>query len=144
MKNANEADNVGTPRQSIKEHIAPQGASPALQPLSRKALIGKGCDVGKIKSPGTKTGKTPQGLCGKHAATTTHIKELPPPLQRAMRENIIGKPLIVYWSYDAPTSHLEDSSVSVAHIQDVLFNFFGKTRWTRTFHLIHPYPLERE
>ncbi len=60
------------------------------------------------------------------------------------RENIIGKPLIVYWSYDAPTSHLENSSVSVAHIQDVLFNFFGKTRWTRTFHLIHPYPLERE
>ncbi|MBI1358110.1 MAG: signal peptidase I [Acidobacteria bacterium] len=60
------------------------------------------------------------------------------------RENIIGKPLIVYWSYDAPTSHLEDSSVSVAHLQDVLFNFFGKTRWARTFHLIHPFPLERQ
>ena len=60
------------------------------------------------------------------------------------RENIIGKPLIIYWSYDAPTEHLEDSSISIAHLQDVLFNFFGKTRWTRSFNLIHPYPLERQ
>ncbi len=60
------------------------------------------------------------------------------------RENIIGKPLIIYWSYDAPTEHLEDSSISLAHIQDVLFNFFSKTRWGRSFNLIHPYPLERE
>ena len=60
------------------------------------------------------------------------------------RENIIGKPLIIYWSYDAPTEHLEDSSISIAHLQDVLFNFFSKTRWTRSFNLIHPYPLERQ
>lgn len=60
------------------------------------------------------------------------------------RENIIGKPLIIYWSYDAPTAHLEDSSISVAHIQDVLLNFFSKTRWKRTFNLIHPYELARE
>jgi signal peptidase I len=59
------------------------------------------------------------------------------------RDNIIGKPLIVYWSYDAPTEHLQDSSISIAHLQDVLFNFFGKTRWTRTFNLIHPHELER-
>jgi len=58
------------------------------------------------------------------------------------RENIIGKPLIIYWSYDAPTKHLEDSSISVAHIQDVLLNFFSKTRWKRTFNLIHPYEHE--
>jgi signal peptidase I len=60
------------------------------------------------------------------------------------RENIIGKPLIIYWSYDAPTEHLEDSSISIAHLQDVLFNFFGKTRWARSLNLIHPYPLERQ
>jgi len=60
------------------------------------------------------------------------------------RENIIGKPLIIYWSYDAPTAHLEDSSISVAHIQDVLLNFFSKTRWKRTFNLIHPYELAHE
>jgi signal peptidase I len=60
------------------------------------------------------------------------------------RENIIGKPLIIYWSYDAPTEHLEDSSISIAHLQDVLLNFFSKTRWTRSFNLIHPYHLERQ
>ena len=60
------------------------------------------------------------------------------------RENIIGKPLIIYWSYDAPTEHLEDSSISIAHLQDVLLNFFSKTRWTRSFNLIRPYPLERQ
>jgi signal peptidase I len=57
------------------------------------------------------------------------------------RENIIGKPLIVYWSYDAPTERLSDSGISLAHLQDLLFNFFKKTRWSRTFSLIHPYAL---
>ncbi len=59
------------------------------------------------------------------------------------RENIIGKPLIIYWSFDAPTEDLQDASISVAHLKDLLFNFFSKTRWTRTFHLIHAYPLQR-
>ncbi len=59
------------------------------------------------------------------------------------RENIIGKPLIIYWSYDAPTEHLQDSSISPAHLKDLLLNFFSKTRWLRTFHLIHAYELER-
>jgi signal peptidase I len=58
------------------------------------------------------------------------------------RENIIGKPLVIYWSYDAPTERLQDAGVSVAHLQDVLFNFFGKTRWKRTFNLIHAYALD--
>ena len=25
------------------------------------------------------------------------------------RENIIGKPLVIYWSYDAPTERLQDT-----------------------------------
>jgi signal peptidase I len=57
------------------------------------------------------------------------------------RENIIGKPLIIYWSYDAPTHRLQDSSISVAHIKDLVLNFFSKTRWGRTFNLIHSYEL---
>ncbi|HEV2201900.1 MAG TPA: signal peptidase I [Bryobacteraceae bacterium] len=55
------------------------------------------------------------------------------------RENIIGKPLIIYWSYDAPTSDLQDPSIGVGHILDVGRNFFSKTRWRRSFMLIHPY-----
>ena len=57
------------------------------------------------------------------------------------RENIIGKPLVIYWSYDAPTERLQDSTVSLAHLQDLVLNFFTKTRWTRSFNLIYPYPL---
>jgi signal peptidase I len=29
------------------------------------------------------------------------------------RENIIGKPLIIYWSYDAPTSELNSSAINI-------------------------------
>jgi len=47
------------------------------------------------------------------------------------RENVVGKPLFVYWSYDAPTSDLEHWNV--AHLVDVMEHFFTKTRWDRTF-----------
>lgn len=52
------------------------------------------------------------------------------------RENIIGKPLLVYWSYDAPTERLADSGVSLDHLADLGRNFIAKTRWSRTFMLI--------
>jgi signal peptidase I len=58
------------------------------------------------------------------------------------RENIIGKPLIIYWSYDAPTDQLNNSSISLDHVLDLAQNFFTKTRWRRTFMLIHGYRLE--
>jgi signal peptidase I len=58
------------------------------------------------------------------------------------RENIIGKPLIVYWSYDAPTEDLNDASVSLRHVTDLAKNFFSKTRWKRSFMLIHGYQLQ--
>jgi len=57
------------------------------------------------------------------------------------RENIIGKPLIVYWSYDAPTDELANPSISIDHILDLVKHFPTKTRWKRTFQLIHGYPL---
>ncbi len=56
------------------------------------------------------------------------------------RENIIGKPLIIYWSYDAPTENLA-SSISVDYMLDLLQNFFIKTRWRRTFKLVRGYSL---
>jgi signal peptidase I len=49
------------------------------------------------------------------------------------RANIIGKPLIIYWSYDAPTEALASSSISLDHALDLVQNFFVKTRWRRTF-----------
>jgi signal peptidase I len=58
------------------------------------------------------------------------------------RENIIGKPLIIYWSYDASTEDLNNSSVSLKHILDLAENFFPKTRWRRAFMLVHGYPVK--
>lgn len=58
------------------------------------------------------------------------------------RNHIIGKPLIIYWSYDAPTAHLQDPGISLEHLRDLALNFFTKTRWTRTFKLIRAHDLE--
>ena len=58
------------------------------------------------------------------------------------RENIIGKPLIIYWSYDAPTEHLADPTIGIDHIKDLALHFFTKTRWRRTLNLIHGYTIQ--
>ena len=55
------------------------------------------------------------------------------------RENIIGKPLIIYWSYAAPSDQLQNPSIGWDHFLDIAQNFFIKTRWNRTFRLIHGY-----
>lgn len=56
------------------------------------------------------------------------------------RANIIGKPLVIYWSYDATTEAL--TTIGLNHFVDLLRNFPTKTRWSRTFRLIHGYPLK--
>jgi signal peptidase I len=53
------------------------------------------------------------------------------------RDNIVGKPLLVFWSYDAPTDDLKDYNLH--HFFDLAAHFFTKTRWNRTLKLIHPY-----
>lgn len=45
------------------------------------------------------------------------------------RENVLGKPLVVYWSYEATTEHLLEWSAE--HAIDVATHFFTKTRWNR-------------
>jgi signal peptidase I len=56
------------------------------------------------------------------------------------RDNIIGKPLIIYWSYDASTEALAGPTISIDHMIDLLEHFFSKTRWGRTFKLVRGYP----
>jgi signal peptidase I len=46
------------------------------------------------------------------------------------RDYVVGKPLLIYWSYDAPTGDL--ATWNLAHIEDVALHFFSKTRWDRT------------
>jgi len=56
------------------------------------------------------------------------------------RENIIGKPLVIFWSYDAPTEEWAGDSGS--HYLDLAKNFFTKTRWNRTLKLVRGIPIE--
>lgn len=48
-------------------------------------------------------------------------------------KNVVGEPLFVYWSYNAPTHDWTDDRLSDRLKFDVsiLRNFFGKTRWSR-------------
>jgi len=56
------------------------------------------------------------------------------------RENIIGKPLVIFWSYDAPTEDWVGNSGN--HFADLARNFFVKTRWERTLKLVRGSPSE--
>jgi signal peptidase I len=47
------------------------------------------------------------------------------------RDYVVGKPLFVYWSYDASTAELDHWNM--AHLVDVAEHFFTKTRWERMF-----------
>lgn len=58
------------------------------------------------------------------------------------RDFIIGKPLLIYWSYDASTEDLTGTSVGsmMDHFIDLGEHFFTRTRWNRTLRIIHGYP----
>jgi signal peptidase I len=58
------------------------------------------------------------------------------------RENIVGTPVIIYWSFEAPTQDLTNGNIGIDHIVDVIAHFFTKTRWKRTFKLLRGYPLQ--
>ena len=56
------------------------------------------------------------------------------------QENIIGKPLMIFWSYAAPT---EDwNGFALGHFTDVAQHFFTRTRWDRTMKLVRGYPIQ--
>jgi len=58
------------------------------------------------------------------------------------RENIIGKPFLIYWSYRASTEDLAGESVGsmLTHFVDLGEHFFTRTRWERTFKLVRGFP----
>jgi signal peptidase I len=51
----------------------------------------------------------------------------------------MGKPLIIWWSFEASTEHL--ASYSIDQVVNLVTNFFQKTRWKRTLQFIKAYPL---
>jgi signal peptidase I len=51
------------------------------------------------------------------------------------RENIIGKPVLVWWSYEASEKELTDL-MNARHMVDLAAHFFTKTRWNRTMRVV--------
>lgn len=49
-------------------------------------------------------------------------------------KNVIGEPLFVYWSYDAPTSRWLDENPAhqISFYASIAENFISRTRWNRT------------
>lgn len=49
-------------------------------------------------------------------------------------QNVIGEPMFVYWSYDAPTSRWLDENAKhrLAFYASIPSHFFSRTRWNRT------------
>jgi len=58
------------------------------------------------------------------------------------RQNIVGTPLLVYWSFEAPTEDLTNPNIGLDHLVDIVTHFFTKTRWSREFKLMRGYPLK--
>jgi len=54
------------------------------------------------------------------------------------KENVIGRPLFIYWSFNTPKDQYERTSMAdrVGFFVHVVTHFFGETRWGRMFHLV--------
>jgi signal peptidase I len=56
------------------------------------------------------------------------------------KENIVGKPILVYWSFASQTRRT-DSGPSLTYLFEIFTGFFTKTRWDRTGRLVRGHPL---
>jgi len=54
------------------------------------------------------------------------------------RENILGRPMFVYWSFDTPADQIDKTSLGdrLGFMGHIVTHFFSATRWKRTFHVI--------
>jgi signal peptidase I len=55
------------------------------------------------------------------------------------RENVKGKALLIYWSYEGEREDYQDESASatIKNLFSVFTHFFTRTRWDRMLHQIH-------
>jgi len=49
--------------------------------------------------------------------------------------NILGRPVVVWWSYEASDKELTDF-INIHHVFDIATHFFTKTRWSRTMRVV--------
>jgi len=54
------------------------------------------------------------------------------------RENIVGRPLFVYWSFETPADQIDKTSIAdrLGFMGHILIHIFDETRWRRTFHIV--------
>ena len=54
------------------------------------------------------------------------------------RENIVGRPMFVYWSFLTPADQILKTSFSdsLSFMGHILTHFISETRWARTFHIV--------
>jgi signal peptidase I len=54
------------------------------------------------------------------------------------RENIIGRPMFIYWSFETPANQYQKTGMAerVKFIGRIVLRFFSDTRWKRTFKLV--------
>ncbi|HVI08984.1 MAG TPA: signal peptidase I [Candidatus Binatia bacterium] len=54
------------------------------------------------------------------------------------RENIIGRPMFIYWSFETPGDQYTKTSIGdrIGFLAHVVFHFFGETRWGRTLKVV--------
>ena len=51
------------------------------------------------------------------------------------RDNVIGRPMFIYWSFETPPNQYQQKEVSerLRFLVHIIIHFFDETRWTRTF-----------
>ncbi|MGA7568079.1 MAG: signal peptidase I [Terriglobales bacterium] len=54
------------------------------------------------------------------------------------RQNVIGRPMFIYWSFITPPDQYQMRSMSdrLAFMAHIIIHFFDQTRWSRTFKLV--------
>ena len=54
------------------------------------------------------------------------------------RENVIGRPMFVYWSFETPPNQYLQKEISerLKFLAHVVIHFFDETRWRRTFRVV--------
>jgi signal peptidase I len=54
------------------------------------------------------------------------------------QENIVGRPLFIYWSFETPDDQYRQTAISdrLGFLAHVVIHFFDETRWSRTLHIV--------
>lgn len=55
------------------------------------------------------------------------------------RENVVGRPMFIYWSFVTPEGQYEHTSMTdrLGFLLHIITHFFSETRWSRMFHMVH-------